>query len=72
MNSDQSLKAALAETIADDESEFEEQMRELNSIGIKVEHKEKAAMHLIDNQFESTEERLKRTEQAKEIMPYIW
>lgn len=70
-NSDQSRKAAIADMWMEDEDEFEQQMRNLESMIINAEEKRKVVMHLIDEQFTSGREKLRKTKEAKEIMPYL-
>lgn len=70
-NSNESAKAAIADIMMEEEDEFEQQVRKLDSAMINVEDKKKAVMHLIDEQFMSGQEKLRKTEQAKEIMPYL-
>jgi hypothetical protein len=71
MNSNQSLKAEIANMMMEDEDEFEQQVRNLDSTIINVEEKRKVVIHLIDDQFASEQKKLRKTEEAKEIMPYL-
>jgi hypothetical protein len=71
MNSNESLKAEIADMMMEDEDEFEQQVRYLDSTIINVEDKRKVVIHLIDEQFTSGREKLRKTEEAKEIMPYL-